>query len=150
MIIRTGCAHEADALLELWAAADAEPSVTDDVQSIERLIGRQPEAVLVAEVDGRIVGSLIASFDGWRASMYRLAVHPDHRRSRIAADLVAAGEQRLRSQGARRVQAIVMEERDAAVGFWTSVGYQRHESVGRYTRDLHLSAGESSSQAPEC
>lgn len=151
MIIRTGRADEAEALLALWRLADALPSVSDDVESIERLVDRQPEGLLVAEADdGTLVGSLIATFDGWRASMYRLAVHPDRRRAGLAADLVAEGERRLRAQGARRVQAIVYEEHEHAVGFWRAAAYRRHDAVARYTRDLHLDADESRTRPPEC
>jgi predicted MFS family arabinose efflux permease len=38
------------------------------------LLNADPEALLVAEVDGVVVGSLIAAWDGWRGSFYRLAV----------------------------------------------------------------------------
>ena len=35
-----------------------------------------------------MVGSLIAAWDGWRGSFYRLAVHPERRRQRIATALL--------------------------------------------------------------
>jgi hypothetical protein len=74
--IRTARPDEAEALLDLWREADAAPSVSDDVDSIRRLIARDPEAPLVADQDGVVVGSLIVGWDGWRAALYRLAVSP--------------------------------------------------------------------------
>jgi ribosomal protein S18 acetylase RimI-like enzyme len=64
----------------------------------------------VAEVDGRIVGALIAASDGWRGSMYRLAVDPQYRGRGIARRLVACGEARLRERGVPRVTALVSGE----------------------------------------
>jgi ribosomal protein S18 acetylase RimI-like enzyme len=43
--------------------------------------------LLVAEIDDKIVGSIIATFDGWRGIIYRLAVHPNVRRQGIARRL---------------------------------------------------------------
>jgi ribosomal protein S18 acetylase RimI-like enzyme len=63
-----------------------------------RLLAADPGALLVAEADGRIVGALIAASDGWRASMYRLAVDRKYRRRGIAQRLIACGEARLASK----------------------------------------------------
>ena len=64
------------AVLELWRAADAEPTHTDDTASLRRLIAHQPGALIVAEAGPRIVGTVIAGWDGWRGSVYRLVVTP--------------------------------------------------------------------------
>jgi ribosomal protein S18 acetylase RimI-like enzyme len=58
--VRTTTADDIDAVLELWLRAEAEPSVSDDVAGLTRLLEHDPEALLVAESGGRIVGSLIA------------------------------------------------------------------------------------------
>ncbi len=72
---------------------DRRRSVTDTLEDVIQVI-RHPEGsvALVAESDGLIVGSLIATWDGWRGNMYRLAVSPEFRRRGIAAALVSAGE----------------------------------------------------------
>src|SRR5262249_19693362 len=91
--IRACCPEEANALLELWRQAEATPSVTDTVADVERMISTG--TVLVAEADGQLVGSIFGVFDGWRANIYRLAVHPSYRRRGIARALVGEVEQRL-------------------------------------------------------
>jgi hypothetical protein len=45
---------------------------------LRRVVANGTANVLVAEVEGQIVGSIIGTFDGWRGNIYRLAVHPNY------------------------------------------------------------------------
>jgi ribosomal protein S18 acetylase RimI-like enzyme len=58
--------------------------------------------LLVAEDGGRTIGTAVASFDGWRAFIYHVAVAPDRRGEGVATSLMAEAEATLRRQGARR------------------------------------------------
>lgn len=133
-MIRTGTRDDIEGLLALWRAADAVPSVSDDPESIEALIARDPESLIVAEDGGAIVGSLIAGWDGWRATFYRLAVHPSQRRRGLALLLVAEGERRMFARGARKIGALVVSEHDHAVGFWRAAGYGHDDRLIRFTK----------------
>jgi ribosomal protein S18 acetylase RimI-like enzyme len=123
-------------VLALWHAADAVPTVSDDATSLRRLLESSADALLVAEVEGRLVGTLIAAWDGWRGNLYRLAVLPAHRRRGIARQLVGEGERRLADKGAARVSALVFAEHAPAVGLWLAVGYHRDARVGRFVKSL--------------
>jgi ribosomal protein S18 acetylase RimI-like enzyme len=91
---------------------------------------------LVAELDGELVGTVIAAWDGWRGNMYRLTVRPDHRRTGIARLLAHAGEERLREKGAVRVTALVPRDDQAAAGLWSTAGYELDPFVDRFVKDL--------------
>ena len=135
--IRAATASDIDAVLAVWAEARSAAAQTpDDPAVVERLLERDPGALLVAEVGGEIVGVLIAGWDGWRGNVYRLAVLPPHRRQGIARQLVEAGHERLRAQGAHRVTALVGGEEGAAHRLWRALGYQRDEFVHRFVRNL--------------
>jgi ribosomal protein S18 acetylase RimI-like enzyme len=121
-------------VLALWTQAGSAPSVTDDAASIARVIAH--DGLLVAEVDGRIVGSLIAVFDGWRGGMYRLAVDPDVRRRGIALALVREGERLLAERGCMRIAAIVLYDEPDATGFWAAAGYELDRRVGRFVKTV--------------
>lgn len=135
-LIRPCRAGEIGSVLEVWLRADAHPTVTDDPESIRRLMERDADALLVAECDGRLAGTLIAAWDGWRGSLYRLAVVPEMRRRGIARLLVEAGERRLRACGVRRLAALVVPSDAPAVAFWASAGYDRQEGRPRYVKNL--------------
>ena len=130
-LIRECRLEEAEALLTLWQAAGTSPSITDTIADIQGAI-KSIATVLVAEVDQRIVGSLIATFDGWRGNMYRLAVHPDYRQRGIGRALVKEGEKYLAKHGVKRITALVEEKYPWASAFWSSVGYEIEPGIIRF------------------
>jgi ribosomal protein S18 acetylase RimI-like enzyme len=134
--IRRGTPADIDAVLAVWRAGRSAAAATPDTPAgLAALLARDPDALLVAEAPGEgVVGALIAGFDGWRATMYRLAVTPPQRRQRIGSALVAAGHERLAALGAVRVSALVGDEH-AALSFWRAAGYAR-DDVHRLVRDL--------------
>ena len=127
---------EAEAVLELWRQAEATPSMTDNVEEIRRAIADSPACVLVAEVEGKLVGSIIGSFDGWRGNIYRLVVHPQFRRQGLARALVVEVENRLRQQGAKRITALVEKDHSWATAFWEAVGYGLDQRMVRHAKNL--------------
>jgi len=124
-------------VLGLWEQARSEHASTPDrPEDLERLVLDSPGALLLAEGDHRILGALIAAWDGWRGNLYRLAVHREHRRSGVGLALVRAGEEHLRRQGATRITALVAYGDPVAGPFWDSVGYPQDPQIGRRVRNI--------------
>lgn len=137
-------------MLALWRAADVHPATGSHREGLERLLASDCEALLVAELHApgsssgsssaapgiALVGSLIAVWDGWRGSFYRLAVHPEHRREGLATELVREGERRLAAHDAERLTAIVADEDPGAREFWAAAGYERQSGRERFVREL--------------
>jgi ribosomal protein S18 acetylase RimI-like enzyme len=120
--------------LELWRRGGAEPTHTDDESSLRQLITHDPSSLLLADYRGRVVGSGIAAWDGWRGSIYRLVVAPEFRRQGFGWRLLVAAESRLREVGAERCQAIVVETDPPTVGFWGASGWERQVERLRYVK----------------
>jgi ribosomal protein S18 acetylase RimI-like enzyme len=132
LAIRSATSQDIMSVLALWQAASETPTVTDTREGLMRLLAADDGALIVAESDGALVGSLIAAWDGWRGSFYRLAVHPASRRQGIARALVGEGERRLRALGAVRLTAIVIDDDPVAMAFWGAAGYARQRHRARF------------------
>jgi ribosomal protein S18 acetylase RimI-like enzyme len=135
-LIRSATSADAAVVLSLWRAAEIPSGVTDTPEGLGALLETDRHALLLAESEHTVVGSLIAAWDGWRGSFYRLAVHPSRRRKGIATALVREGERRLGERGALRLTAIVAEDERLALDFWRAAGYQQQPNRVRFLRHL--------------
>jgi ribosomal protein S18 acetylase RimI-like enzyme len=134
--IRSATPADAGAVLALWDEAEIPMGVSDTYAGLATLLETDGHALLLAESESGVIGSLIAAWDGWRGSFYRLAVHPSRRREGIATALVLEGERRLQERGALRLTAIVADDEQLALDFWRAAGYERQPHRVRFLRHL--------------
>ncbi|MEU6096803.1 GNAT family N-acetyltransferase [Streptomyces sp. NPDC047079] len=134
--IRTAGPEDLDLVLAFWKVAAEGTSISDDRDGVERLLARDPEALLLAEEDGELAGTVIAGFDGWRCHLYRLAVHPDRRRHGIGSALLAAAEERFVRLGGRRGDAMVLQSNTTAQHAWRAAGYAPEQHWRRWVKPL--------------
>jgi ribosomal protein S18 acetylase RimI-like enzyme len=101
------------------------------------LLARDPEALIVAcdDQDG-VIGSLIVGWDGWRCHLYRLVVHPDHRRMGVAGQLLAEARQRAQQLGAPRLDAMVHRDNVGAIAFWDAQSFELQDDDARWSHPL--------------
>ena len=138
-LIRQVLMEELPAVLSFWKECEVTPpSVTDSIEGLAILMQQPAALLLVATIDGKIVGSVIGGWDGWRGNIYRLAVAPAHRRKGIARRLVTEVSTALFERGAQRLSALVEYEHPWAMEFWSSVrdlGYVRDPRFARFIAD---------------
>jgi ribosomal protein S18 acetylase RimI-like enzyme len=149
--IRTARRTDVGAVLDFWRLAAEVTSISDDVAGVTRLVERDPDALILAELPrlpepselpspegetARLVGTVIAGWDGWRASLYRLAVHPAHRRQGISKLLLDAAHARFRAVGGRRADAMVLEVNGTGQAAWAAAGYHREDHWRRWVKPL--------------
>jgi ribosomal protein S18 acetylase RimI-like enzyme len=134
--LRTASPGDADGLLELWQeAAENGGRPPDARQAVLALLSRDPRALIVAESDGVLIGSVIAGWDGWRYHLYRLAVRPGWRRQGVGSALLDAAENRLKVLGAARIDAMVLDINDLGQNVWQARGYSRQGDWRRWVKD---------------
>jgi ribosomal protein S18 acetylase RimI-like enzyme len=114
---------------ELWEEASLELRPGDDLEDIKLKLQRDPDLFLVAEQDGRIVGSVIGGWDGRRAWIYHLAVSPNYQRKGIGAGLVQELEKRLVAKGAKMVNAQVHKLNTSSSTFFKAMGYDERSHL---------------------
>lgn len=124
--------------LVLWQSAGQGIGIgpSDQPEEIEKKCQRDPDLFLVAENDGRIVGTVIGGFDGRRGMIYHLAVAPEYRRQGLAKRLMEEVESRLRQKGCRKAYLLVKKGNDTAKLFYEAHGWAGMDFVELYGKSL--------------
>lgn len=121
-------------VVSLWKAVfPDDPSWNEPSAMIRRKLTVQPELFLVARVDDRVIGTVIAGFDGVRGWVHHLAVHSDFRRKGVATLLMRSAEQGLEALGCPKVNLQVRATNAAVISFYRQLGYDVEEraSLGK-------------------
>jgi ribosomal protein S18 acetylase RimI-like enzyme len=139
--IREACPEDFDSMIRLWESIDRHTALPDRREYLETFHAFSADLLLVAEAEGRIVGTVIGGWDGWRANIARLAAGPEARRKGIAMALVREVERRLLAKGARRVYALVDRRSPPAIPFWEAAGYRFNENILQYSRNFEEEGG---------
>jgi ribosomal protein S18 acetylase RimI-like enzyme len=135
--LRPATAEDVTNVLGFWRlAAEDTDRPADRPEAVEALLARDPSALLLAVSEEQIVGCVIIGWDGWRAHLYRLAVHPEWRRRGLARWLLTIAEQRLQAHGAIRIDAMVLDGNDAGHAIWSAAGYSRQENWSRWVKPV--------------
>jgi ribosomal protein S18 acetylase RimI-like enzyme len=137
LVLRAAEAHDVNAVLAFWrVAAEDSHRPPDTPGAIASLHLRDPDALILA-VDGeKIVGTVIAGWDGWRCHLYRLAVAPSRRGTGIGRALIAAAEERFRVLGGTRADAMVLDDNEPAHRIWRACGYRQQGEWSRWVKPL--------------
>ncbi|CAB3760877.1 GNAT family acetyltransferase [Burkholderia puraquae] len=126
---------DTDAVLAVWRDAfpqyeDADaPPHRDPLRSIELKLATQPELFFVATSGARVVGTLMAGFDGHRGWLYSFGVSNDARRLGIGRALIAHAERALAARGCLKINLQVLPGNDDACRFYAALGYRVEERI---------------------
>ena len=121
-------------VVALWSKVfKDDPPWNEPASMIRRKLTVQPELFLVAVIDGQVVGTVMAGFDGVRGWIHHLAVRGSHRRQGIASSLMRAAEKGLEIAGCPKVNLQVRATNSKVIAFYRSLGYELEEraSLGK-------------------
>jgi ribosomal protein S18 acetylase RimI-like enzyme len=114
---------------DLWLASEGLGDVPD-AADFARFLARNPGLSHLAHAeDGAVAGVVLASFDGIRGYLYRMAVASSWRRRGIAAALVRRCAGALHEQGATRINIHVFAANAAALAFWSALGWTAYDDL---------------------
>lgn len=137
--IRALTQKEYDDLVTLWEKAGLpyRPKGRDSKEAIQKQIQENPDLFLGAFLEGELVGSIIASFDGRKGWINRVAVIPAYRRQGIAQHLIEAAEKALKKRGATVIGTLIFDTNTPSLNLFEKMGYNVSEDI------LYLSKRES-------
>lgn len=89
---------------------------------------------------GRLVGAIIANWDGRRGWLNRLAIDPDYRGKGYAGLLITAAEQFLTAQGAMVIAGLIEEENTPSMAAFTKAGYSCVTEIRMFRKRINPEA----------
>ncbi len=125
------------AVIALWQAAGEGIQIrrSDRLEEIQKKVQRDPDLFLLAEHQGKVIGSVMGGFDGRRGMMYHLAVALEYRKQGLATLLVEELEKRLRMKGCIRYYLLVTKDNHTAIQYYENHGWELMD-LYTYAKDL--------------
>ncbi|MDI6740886.1 MAG: GNAT family N-acetyltransferase [Candidatus Edwardsbacteria bacterium] len=118
-------------LIKLWERAKLpiKPKGRDRKSHVAREMKCNPD-FFIGAFDGRLMtGAVIASHDGRKGWLNRIAVDPDYRGRGIAKALTIAGEKTLRRHGIKIFGLLIHEYNKASLSLAQKMGYVPHTDI---------------------
>jgi ribosomal protein S18 acetylase RimI-like enzyme len=112
------------AVIALWTAllSDGTPH-NDPATAIRKKLAVERDLLLVADVEGEVVGTVMGGYDGHRGWVYSVAVDPRYQKRGIGATLVRGIETALVERGCLKVNLQVRSSNSGVIAFYEKLGY---------------------------
>ena len=112
-------------------------SIDDSKEGVARFLKRNPTTSVVAEKDGRIVGSILCGHDGRRGCLYHVCVDEDYRRHGSGKRMVVFAMKALKEEKINKVSLIAFTENDIGNAFWNTIGWTERLDLNYYDFTLN-------------
>ena len=116
-------AADEEKVIALWRDCGLVRPQNDPHKDIARKLRVNPEWFLVAERAGRILGAVMAGYEGHRGWINYLAVDPAQRRGGVGRILMAEAERMLRAAGCPKINLQVRPENREVIAFYEAIGF---------------------------
>jgi ribosomal protein S18 acetylase RimI-like enzyme len=130
LMIRPFHLNDEAEVIRLWEHCDLVVPQNDPGDDIARKLKVQPELFLVGLMQGRIITTIMAGYEGHRGWINYLAVDPEHRRKGIGRTMMAAVEEKLSRMGCPKINLQVRETNSAVIEFYQRLGYLSDHVIG--------------------
>ena len=134
MTIRTMTIEVYENVYTLWKTISGFGirSIDDSKDGIRRFLKRNPTTSVVAEIQGKIVGSILCGHDGRRGSFYHVCVDQNYRRYGIGKAMVVYAMKKLKEEEISHVSLIAFAENNIGNAFWNTTGWKERSDLNYY------------------
>jgi ribosomal protein S18 acetylase RimI-like enzyme len=137
MQIRQFQPPDEEAVVALWQRCDLVRPWNDPHQDICRKLAVRPDLFLIGVVDGEVVASVMAGYDGHRGWLNYLAVAPEYQRHGLAREIVTEAERLLRAAGCPKINLQVRTSNQGVIEFYRRIGYATDDVLSMGKRLQH-------------
>lgn len=133
-MIRTMTINDYEGVYQLWKQIKGFGirSIDDSREGLERFLKRNPTTSIVAEEEGKIVGSILCGHDGRRGCLYHVCVAETHRMRGIGTQMVQMAMDALRKEEISQVCLIAFTDNMVGNQFWEQIGWKKRNDVNYY------------------
>lgn len=134
VIIREMTMDDYDKVYALWMSIQGFGirSIDDSREGVERFLRRNPSTSVVAEQNGRIVGSVLCGHDGRMGCFYHVCVARDYRKHGVGHRMALYCMRALQDEGISKVNLIAFKTNAVGNAFWQGVGWTKREDINYY------------------
>ena len=135
-IIRPFKLEDKNSVVELWKICRLTRPWNNPEKDIERKLNVQSEMFLVLEIDGSVIGSVMAAYDGHRGVINYLAVHPGYQKKGYGKILMTHVEQELLNKGCPKINLLVRSDNLNVKRFYKGLHYDEQDDVKVFGKRL--------------
>ena len=129
MDIRCFTLDDESAVVALWQRCGLTRPWNDPHKDIRRKLQVRPDLFLVGVLDGEIVATVMAGYEGHRGAINYLAVAPEHQGKGLGRAIMAEAERLLGASGCAKINLMVRTSNEAVIGFYRALGYALEDVV---------------------
>jgi ribosomal protein S18 acetylase RimI-like enzyme len=118
------------AVVDLWTECNLLVPQNDPIVDISKKVDFQPELFFVALLDGHVVGSVMAGYEGHRGWLNYLAVLPKYQGQGYGRKLVEKSVAELKKMGCLKVNLEVRKGNSSVIDFYVHLGFKDNPVVG--------------------
>ena len=118
----------------LWEATPGMGlSAADEPEAIATYLRRNPGLSLVAEAEGRLVGTILSGHDGRRGLIHHLATAAECRRRGVGSALLREALKGLREAGIGKCHVLVFRDNREGTEFWRRAGAEERVELALFS-----------------
>lgn len=133
-MIRVMTIDDYEQLYTLWMSIQGFGirSIDDSKEGIDRFLRRNPTTSVVAEEDGKIVGSILCGHDGRTGYFYHVCVAKEYRQHGIGKSMARFCMDALKKEEINKVSLIAFTKNFVGNSFWRELGWSDRADVNYY------------------
>jgi len=118
-----------EGLIRLWSLSELLRPWNEPNHDIDAKVNQDPEGLIVMIEHERVIGSVMAGYDGHRGWINYFAVHPGRRSRGFGQLLMTAAEDHLSGLGCPKVNLQIRTTNSDVVHFYRRLGYELDQVV---------------------
>jgi ribosomal protein S18 acetylase RimI-like enzyme len=120
----------------LWLKAGLVLSHSDTEKELHRVLPLNPQLFLVAEMNNRLIGTVLGTFDGRRGYVHHLAVIPEFQKKGIGTALLDELENRYKKLNVVKIHLFIETFNAGVESYYEKKGWSRRDDLIMMSKTL--------------